>query len=339
MKKFFVAIAIGLVSACSPAEVELPPVPEQTLQVASAMQLPLQQSGSYQVFDHEYTQLNAGPRELNVRLLSPKEAGEYPLLVFSHGFWSTQGKYDALLAHWVSHGYVVASVDHVDCCSMPKGIFNSLRYGNLGLIEKRKQDIVSLMDQLPSLLEMHGLSGQVLLDQVAITGHSFGGFTAQMFAGATATVDGAQVANEELSDELLQKVKAVVAVSPPGPMFDEITPASWTSLNKPTLVTTGSWDVDARFFPDYRLHLTSFEQAPAGDKFALTLAGADHYFGQLICRPEREVEPQTLQFEWLLAFSTAFLDHYLKGQSEPWLRLQAQNIEQISQGFAHLNSK
>ena len=71
-------------------------------------------------------------RELSLNLYYPADGGGYPLLLFSHGNWSGQGQLRRVIEHWVSHGYG-------NRCRSPgllqcrKGIFNSLRYGQLGL--------------------------------------------------------------------------------------------------------------------------------------------------------------------------------------------------------------
>jgi predicted dienelactone hydrolase len=287
--------------------------------------------------DSQVQTIKVQQRELSVRLLAPAQPGQYPLLVFSHGNWSDQLQYEPLLQHWAKHGYAILSLNHDDCCGMASGILAALRYGNLKLIEQRVQDIALLLNHPAELDAL--LPAKVSLDHntIAITGHSFGAYTAQLFAGAT-LFDTEQKRQRPV--QLLlnkpQAVKAVLAISPPGPMFDEITEQSWQAIDKPMLVTTGTWDVEPRFFPDYKLHLMSHQTAPAGDQYALVIAGADHYYGNLICRPKRDQAPQLAQFKLLQSVSIAFLNSYVKQDPKATEFLQQNQITKATQGFASL---
>ena len=58
----------------------------------------------------------------------------------------------------------------------------------------------------------------------------------------------------------------------------------------------------------------SFDTTPA--PAALFVGeGVDHYFGNLICRPEREVPPQRVQLDSAIAVSEAFLKLVMAGES------------------------
>jgi len=248
----------------------------------------------------------------SLRVLYPQATERYPLIVFSHGNWSDNTKYDALVREWVAHGYVVVMPYHLDGGGMMRGIFNSLRYGQLGLISERAKDVHWIIDALPELAEKSPeLSARMQMDNIAVTGHSFGAYTAQQMIGAGAFDEDDQswvYARHE-------RVKAVVAISPPGPMFTTITELSWQSVDKPMLVTTGTEDVNDTFWPDWRSHLLSFDGAKPGHNYSLVVDNADHYLGNLICRPERETPPQHEALGVINDASLAFLDWHLKGKA------------------------
>ena len=191
-------------------------------------------------------------RELELSVFFPEQGQNYPVLFFSHGNWSTKDKYDQLITFWVSHGYVVIAPNHRDCCSMASGIFNSLRYGNFALIEHRVKDFTFLINRYAQLETSYPkLKGKGDINNIALVGHSFGAFTAQQFGGAgTYNTDDKQY--HFYGDD---RVKAIVAISPPGPMFEEITAQSWQNLSTPTFVSTGTWDVDSHFFTECPLKL------------------------------------------------------------------------------------
>ncbi|QFU76496.1 hypothetical protein EY643_12970 [Halioglobus maricola] len=275
-------------------------------------------------------------RELTFNLVYPAHGGDYPLLVFSHGNFSSKDSYDRVIEHLVSHGYAVIAPNHLDCCSMVGGIVASLRLGQYGQIEARQQDVIALLDALTEIDSLApAFAGKYDIDKLAMAGHSFGAFSAQQFGGAAAY----NPDQEAYIDAFDARVKAIFALSPPGPMFDTITADSWTQLRLPTLVTTGTWDVQKGFWTDYRMHLMSHDRSPAGDKYALVIDGADHYLGNLICRPEREAEPQHDALRMVNAMGVAFLDAYLKNLPLAWAALQKDRMAEVSDGFARLDRR
>ena len=330
-------IAALLLGACS-EDVPLPPVTPLSADPARVDALHGIAPGGLPVVARRHLILpgGEGERELRFNAWFPGHGKDFPLLLFSHGNWSDADAYDHLVEHWVSHGYVVLAPEHLDCCSMAQGIFNSLRYGQLGLIEGRTQDLGRLLDNLATIEELAGIPGGMIdHDRVAATGHSFGGWSAQQLGGAEVyDPDG-----ETFLQRRDPRVQAVVAVSPPGPMFDTIVSESWKAQDTPTLATTGTWDIQPRFWPDWRLHLTSFETARPGEQFALVIEGADHYLGRLICRTEREAEPQWDALRMLQATSTSFLDAQLKQDGAAMELLHSDQLQAVTGGFASLSRR
>ncbi len=309
MIRAWVLILAGLLSACGD-DVVLPAAPQLSTQQSRELGATAGAGeGPHAVVSRRDVALAVAGRELLLNLYFPLDGEAFPLLLFSHGNWSDKDSYDALLRHWASHGYAVVTTNHADCCGAPRGIFNSLRYGQFGLVQRRVEELQLLLDSVTQLESMlPAFNGKANPSQLAIAGHSFGAFTAQQWGGATA-VDpetGRHVGS------LRAEVSAVIALSPPGPMFDIITEDSWQTLASPTLVTTGTWDIQPAFWPDWRSHLLSYETSPPQGKYALVVQGADHYLGNLICRTERDALPQTDALNAVLAATTTFLDAYVK---------------------------
>lgn len=277
-----------------------------------------------------------GRRAINLNLYYPEAKAAYPLLLFSHGNWSSRDSYDRVIEHWVSHGYAVIAPDHLDCCSMAGGILAAIRHGQYGMIEARVEDLGAVLDALGEVEALsEGLAGRYDPNRLAMTGHSFGAFSAQQFGGAAA-FDPDRGAYFDAFDP---RVKAILALSPPGPMFDNITEYSWDELRLPNLATTGTWDVQKGFWPIYRLHLTSFERARPGDNFALVVQGADHYLGNLICRLERDAAPQEDALAMVNSVSVAFLDTFLKGSAAGRRYLDGETLATTTSNFAVLERR
>ena len=336
-----------LLAACS-EEVELPPAKPLNASAEQLMQVYKLQRGPYNVVAKTGAVLVTDEdKALDISLFYPEQphpeqssAGhteeQFPLLLFSHGNWSTKDKYNAVIEHWVSHGYIVLAPNHLDCCSAINGIINSVRHGHFGLIAERMKDFAFLLDNLQQLDEVvDGLSALIDSQRIAATGHSFGAFSAQQFVGA-GSVDPDTQAFVFFRDD---RIKAVVAISPPGPMFDVINDQSWLQVDAPMLITTGTWDSNPQFWPDWRLHKMSFDTARPGANYALVIEGADHYLGNLICRPEREVAPQHDALNMLNATTVAFLDAYVKEDSVAQAFIDGDTLVTATGGFAMLERR
>ncbi|MDF3125298.1 hypothetical protein [Rheinheimera sp. 1928-s] len=334
MSRPLIALILGIfMLGCS--EPELPAANPLSVEPGQLSQIPYLQQGQLTVVTERDLILPASEdyRELTLSVFYPQQGDQYPIIFFSHGNWSSKDKYDKVIQYWVSHGYVVVAPNHLDCCSRVRGILNSLRYGNFGLIEHRVKDFNYLINQY-SLVEqlLPGLKDKADLNHIALAGHSFGAFTAQQFGGA------GSFNTDNKSYHFYQdgRVKAIVALSPPGPMFDEITTQSWQQLSTPTFNSTGTWDIDKYFFTEWQLHQMAFDTALAGNNYMLVTQGADHYLGNLICRPERDVAPQQDALMLLNATSTAFLAAYLKQDQQAKAFLQSGELRDITSGFSVL---
>lgn len=213
------------------------------------------------------------------------------LILFSHGALSAPGKYENLLEPWRAAGFDIAAPLHVDSTDHP----DRAKYGMADSWKAR-------------LLDMRALARTFAGGRPYIAaGHSYGALVALTLGG----VAGERPTGFEgpMADAV---VKAVIAFSPPGVTPGLVSAEGFKTLAKPALIQTGTLDVPPGA-PDWRVHLAAFENAPAGDKYGLVLNGVDHYFGHLICRPERDVPAQAEGLKRGIQVSTAFLAAYGSG--------------------------
>lgn len=204
------------------------------------------------------------------------------LIGFSHGANSRPDKYDRLCERLAAAGHRVIAPLHADSPDHPGG-GNIPREAGIPMRLADMRAVVATAGELP----------------VIAAGHSYGALIAQMLGGAGPTPP--------------EAVKAVLAWSPPGPFPPALAASSWASLQRPQLVVTGTADTLPMMAPTWDVHRVSFDVAP-GPSALFVGAGVDHYFGNIICRPERTEPPQTAQFDDATAISLAFLDAVLAGR-------------------------
>ena len=107
------------------------------------------------------------------------ERGPYPLVIFSHGAWLSRLGSPYYTEHLASYGFVVIAVDHPGN-TMANGGQSQSAYSIL-----RPQDILRVIAYADGLTQSEGaMKGLINAEQIAVTGHSFGGFTALAAAGA-----------------------------------------------------------------------------------------------------------------------------------------------------------
>ncbi len=217
------------------------------------------------------------------------------LILFSHGAASAPWKYTPLLQPWAAAGFTIYAPLHVDSTDHPD------------------HATFTAMQSWPTrLLDLRALSDFVHHAPYVAAGHSYGALVALTLGGATPAAPPGVAA--PLRD---RNARAVVAFSPPGPTPGLITSSGYATLAVPALIETGDKDIPALVpHGDWRVHLAAFDAAPGPDVYGLVLPGVDHYFGNIICRPDRPDAPQAPQFARAVAISTLFLRAYGGGDRE-----------------------
>ena len=119
----------------------------------------------------------------------------YPLVIYSHGFASNGAWASALLEHFASYGFIVLAPEHTeqfdfDWSEIPTASID------------RPLDIKQTLDYAE---EMNGpggaLDGLIDMQNIAVIGHSYGGYTALAMAGAQYDLDAFNARCAELAPE------------------------------------------------------------------------------------------------------------------------------------------
>lgn len=104
--------------------------------------------------------------------------GPYPLVIFSHGFGSNAVWYNTLLEHLASYGFIVLAPEHEEEWDP--------EYSKIAPTSiDRPRDIKQTLDYAELVTAPGGdMAGQIDMQNVAVMGHSYGGYTALAMGGA-----------------------------------------------------------------------------------------------------------------------------------------------------------
>lgn len=260
-------------------------------------------------------------RDIAVRIYFPKtdKPGRFPVLVFSHGAGGSKDGYAYLGRYWAAHGYICLHPNHLG--SDGALIHKHRPLLTLRAVKKavqkqdnlinRPKDISFVLDCL-SLIEQQvlGLQGHVNADLIGVSGHSLGAYTTMAIAGAIIHLpDGTA---QGFSDS---RVKAFIAMSPPGTGKIGFGPDSWTPITRPVLTMSGTKDSELGG-GDPGKRMQAFEHMPRGDKFHVLILSANH-FDFADKQMNGEVVEEGMH-EFIESVTLRFWDAYLKG-GKPFL--------------------
>ncbi|MBZ0301696.1 MAG: alpha/beta fold hydrolase [Anaerolineae bacterium] len=122
----------------------------------------------------------------------------YPLIVFSHGYAAFPARHAYFPEHLASYGFVVVAPDHPEHWYFEGDPNRDV----LQITADRPRDIVRVLDYADSLTGSGGMfEGLIDMDQVAISGHSYGGYTALAAAGARYDLEAYNTYCADVSDD------------------------------------------------------------------------------------------------------------------------------------------
>jgi len=266
----------------------------------------------------------ADGREIPLRIAYPTSGRNLPILLFSHGAFSSGRDYDPLLDAWARRGYVVIAPTHRDSTSLG----NARGSGDPRHFPWRLDDMDLLLRELDRVLAtVPGLAARADRRRIAATGHSFGGLIAQTLGGATYF----DPATRQAVSRADPRVQAVIIFSGAGTFPPILRGEDFAALRKPALVTVGTDDLpQAPGLTGYAWRRQPWDLAAPGDKYLLTLDGADHYLGGMVGRDDLPRAARGPQY--LAAFqqvSANFLDACLRGDTNAtaWLVASATALD------------
>lgn len=295
--------------------------------------------GTYPVKTKENVTLNdpEQDRDVTMRVVYPVDegAGSFPVIVYSHGAFCFPQMYANVVEHWASHGYIVVLPDHLDSPNQKER--PDLTKRDL-LLLSRVRDMSFVLDSLDEIeAAVPAISGKTDRENMAVAGHSFGGMITMIKSGLPLK-DSQTGETLDLSD---QRFDAAVVMSGVGQMQD-MAEGAFDSLTGPVFSSGGTLDTgnvgDGVVHP-WEWRMGGYRLAPPGDKYEVVLDQGDHYLGGLICRENRGGVPDIEGVMIVNAMSTAFLDAYLKGDSDAKAFIQTADAKSLTRERAMFDRK
>lgn len=239
------------------------------------------------------------PVDVYLPELPAAEAGSIPVVVISHGLSSGRDNFAAIARHLASHGLAAAVPEHVNSnFDRKQALLNGRAFELFKVSEfiDRPKDISHTLDALEQMNETT-LQQRLNLDAVGVLGHSFGGYTALITAGAT--VDFEQLddvcnlsainvslllqcralelrsdpeAVRQLSEEGLRddRVAAVIALNPVSSILGD---RGVGQIQVPVLIGASGYDPATPIVPE---QTQTFTWLKTQDKYLVLAEGASH---------------------------------------------------------------
>ena len=273
--------------------------------------------------EHPYTATSNGFVGRVARDAPPADCPGLPLVVFSHGFGGCGLQSIFFTEELARHGYVVAAPDHRDAtvCAIeerstrllwtrPAAPFHAPDRWSERSHADRRDDVLAVIRIVADDREL----GRVVdTRQLAIAGHSLGGYTALGIAGAWPSWKA-------------PGVKAVLAFSPyAAPFVDH---GALGALDVPVMYQGAQFDWGITPLLEGAKGAYAQSRPP---KYFLKLAGGSHFeWTNLVCLGERDTasclkdRPNAYRID---RYAIEFLDRYLKDKPSPLLGRKASGVE------------
>jgi predicted dienelactone hydrolase len=262
-------------------------------------------------------------REIPLHVWLPAEKGPEPVVIFSHGLGGTPAGYAYLGKQWAARGYVAVFLQHhgsddgVWKNAEPGQRFAALKAGaSLANFLDRVRDVPAVIDQLTKWNQEsgHPLAGRMNLEEIGMSGHSFGAVTTQGVSGEQLSTS-----TQHFTDP---RIKAALPMSPSVPKRPGELETAFKPVKIPWMLMTGTKDSSPIGDATPESRQLVFPALPAGDKYQLVLFNAEHSAFTERPLPGDQQPRNPNHHRAILALSTAFWDATLRhdAAARAWLQ-------------------
>lgn len=256
-----------------------------------------------------------------------------PLIIWSHGFGGNRDGAAFLSRFLAGQGYILLHITHIGTDSSlwegkpghPWDILRQVKVSRKSSLE-RFQDVPFVLDQLPAFIKEQADIGPFIdLDNIGMSGHSFGAMTTQVMAG---------MRFPDLNDNLIQmkedRFKAGILYSPvPIKHLSDAPDADlYSAITLPLQHQTGTDDASPLENFGYEQRLAVFKNS-TGPRHLLVKHDGDHmvYNGT---RGKLEANPLRPRHEEIIGrCALAYWDMMLKNDSAAKAFLNGSGVQQF----------
>lgn len=264
--------------------------------------------------------------DLSLKVSAPSEGDNIPVIIFAHGFGSSQDAYEPLVDFWASHGFVVIQPTFLDSKRVQLDD-DDPRLKSLWRI--RVNDMKCILDNLKYIESIvPGLNGRLNHNQIVTAGHSFGGQTAGNLLGLQ-VIDPLTHKREDLSDSRIKAGVLLATAGEGGNNLSQFATDNFSFLNptfqnmtKPALIIAGDNDHSPLTVKGPEWMTEPFYKSP-GKKSLLQLFGAEHSLGGIPGYDDKETTDDNQQRVQLIQYATwAYFRYVLNIETDSWLEIR-----------------
>jgi predicted dienelactone hydrolase len=259
--------------------------------------------------------------DLPLRVYLPATTAPAPVVLFSHGLGGSRNGDAFLGRHWAARGYVAVFVQHpgsdvsVWQDKPVSEIMSSLRHAaSLQNFMRRARDIHAVLDALTlwNSEAQSALASRLNLQEIGMSGHSFGALTTQAVSGEHFPFEGTKLTDP--------RIKAAIAFSPSAPRRGSAKRA-FGSVKIPWMLMTGTKDIAPIGNADLKSRLAVYPALHGAPKYEVVLNNAEHSAFTDRALPGDHEPRNPNHHRVMLALTTAFWDAYLCGDKNAlaWL--------------------
>lgn len=264
-------------------------------------------------------------RDIPLRVFLPGTSGPAPVILFSHGLGGSREGNSFSSRHWAARGYLVINLQHPGSDEsvwrdqpLAQRMAAMQKAANGENLLLRVADVKSVLDQLEhwQVDKKHFLYGRIDLQNIGLSGHSFGAATTQAVSGQRFPI------GPSMTDG---RIKAAVIMSPSSARQGSDQKAAFGQVKMPWLLLTGTNDGGIIGGQTPQTRLLVFPALPEGDKYQLVLHKAEHSAFNDRGLPFEREKRNPNHHQSILAISTAFWDAYLRHSevAKAWLQSDA----------------
>lgn len=261
-------------------------------------------------------------RKVPVKIYVPENLKNCPVIIFSHGLGGSRDGYSMLGKHWASHGYVSVHPQHKG--SDTEVLSSGLKGMRSALLDirnaiNRPLDIKFVIGELKKLSQNDSqFKDKMDFKKTGLAGHSFGANTTLLSIGQGMT---------EKADLKVHEIKAAIIMSAPIPSNRTNLAAKYSQITIPCMHMTGTKDTVPLLTPDTKPEdrKIPYDSMNKSDQYFLNFEGGDHMIFSGRERKSGDHEKDEVFHKYILMFSTAFWDAYLKNDRSAlnWLNSPA----------------